>query len=305
DIEAPVASYWPEFAVNGKERITIRHVLTHTSGVVSFPDYRRDLSDPDWWLDPKRIAASFAPAAAEWEPGAQHGYHGLSFGWLLGEVVRRAAGATLGTVFRQEVAEPLGIDFWIGLPEEHHARVAHLIDAPPVEDPTVAAYLSVFIPDTISGRAHFVGERGFMEVAADFNDPAAWRAEIPGGGGIGAARGIARMYAALAAGGELDGVRIVSKESTATHTAQAVSGFDGVLLFDTRFALGYMLPTPFTAMGPNDEAFGHGGLGGSLGFADPVRNVAIGYAMNQIQFPNLTTTTRAQALVNALYEGLG
>ena len=304
DIDAAVASYWPEFAANGKSEITVRHILTHTSGAVDFPGYLDVLGDLGWWTDLDRIAADFARSEPAWEPGSTHGYHGASFGLLLGEIVRRATGTSLGRTFRDLIGDPLGLDFWIGLPAEHHDRVALLRDAPPPEDPAVAAYLSLFTPDTLTGRAHLFGPGGVTHIAEGCNLPPFWAAEFPSGGGIASARSLAAMYDLLVRGGEHDGVQIVSEASIVAHTTERVAGPDLVLLFDTRFGLGYQRPTPFLYLGPGDAAFGHGGLGGSLGFADPERGVAVGYTMNQLGFVGPGEVTRATALVEALYTSL-
>ena len=300
-IDVPIADYWPEFATNGKHEITVGQVLTHQSGAIDFPGYEQVVGDPGWWLDLDRVAASLATSVPAWEPGTAHGYHGSTFGLLLGEVVRRATGATLGSAFRTLVAERLeGIDVWIGTPPEQHERVAMLIDSPRVTSPVVAAYLSLFSPEHLTGRAHFSSETGLTELAAAFNRPEIWTAEFPSGGGIGSARGFATMYDALARGGG----NVVSERSIDVHTAERVRGPDLVLLFETAFGLGYMRPTPFIGLGPNPGAFGHGGLGGSLAFADPERRVGFGYVMNQLQFPSPGITTTAGALVDALYSCL-
>lgn len=301
DIEARISSYWPEFAAEGKGEITLRHVLTHTSGVIDFPGYRAVVDDPAWWHDLDAVAASFTGAAPAWEPGTDHGYHGVSFGLLLGEVVRRATGKTLGAAFAELVAEPLGLDFFIGLPDGERDRVALLVDSPPVTDPVLAAYLSLFNPGTLTGRAHFSGDQGFTGVGRQFNRPEMWSAEFPSGGGIGSARALATMYDALANGGLRGGRRIVSERSVALHSTETRSGPDLVLLFDTRYGLGYQLPTPFADLGPSRSAFGHAGLGGSVGFADPGRRVAVGYVANQLCFPAPGEVTRAGALAAALY----
>ena len=301
DLERPVAHYWPEFAAAGKAGITLRQVLTHTSGVIDFPGYETVVGDTSWWLDLDAIAAAFEATSPAWEPGAAHGYHGVSFGLLLGEVVRRATGATLGTAFADLVARPLGIDFHIGLPAALHQRVAHLVDAPPATHPAVAAYLAQFLPGSLTGRAHFVTHHGITHMADLFNREEMWAAEFPSGGGIGSARALAAMYDALANGGARDGVRLVSEESVARHAAEARCGPDLVLLFETRYGLGYQLPTPFADFGSIPNAFGHGGLGGSVGFADPAHRVAVGYVANQMAFSAPGEVTRAGALVDALY----
>jgi CubicO group peptidase (beta-lactamase class C family) len=301
DVEAPVAAYWPQFAAAGKAGITLRHLLTHTSGVIDFPGYQAVVEDAAWWHDLDAIAAAFAGAAPAWEPGTAHGYHGVSFGLLLGEVVRRATGTTLGAVFSDLVARPLGLDFFIGLPASQNSRVALLVDSPPVTDPLVSAYLSLFTPETLAGRAHFVTTSGITHEARLFNREEMWSAEFPSGGGIGTARALAVMYDALANGGSRQGRRIVSEESVATFAAETRRGPDLVLLLETRYGLGYQRPTPFSELGPSDAAFGHAGLGGSVGFADPERRVSVGYVANQLEFPAPGVTSRAGALTDALY----
>jgi len=305
DIEAPVSAYWPEFAAGGKEAITLRHVLTHTSGVIDFPGYQAVIGDEAWWRDLDAIAASFATASPAWPPGTAHGYHGVSFGLLLGEVVRRATGRTLGTALAELVAGPLGVDFHIGLPAAGHDRVALLVDSPPVTGPVMTAYLSLFNPETLTGRAHFCGDGGITGVGGLFNREGMWSCEFPSGGGIGNARALATMYDALANGGARQGRRIVSERSVGLFTTETRSGPDLVLLYDTRYGLGYQLPTPFADLGPSPTAFGHGGLGGSVGFADPARRVAVGYVANQLRFPAPGEATRVGALTDALYACLG
>ncbi len=301
DIDTPVSDYWPEFAEADKGHITVTDVLTHRSGLITVDAYEEFLAVDGIWEEYDLIAERLAASSPLWEPGDRHGYHALTFGWILAEVVRRAAGRTLGTVFREEIADPLGIDFWIGLPDDQHGRVADLIDAPPPSDPSVAAYLAMFTSGTWTGQAHFVGPGGVGKVAETFNSPATRRAEIPAGGGIGTARGLARMYAALAAGGSLDGQTLVSSESVELFAKERVRGPDAVLIMETRYGLGYARPTQLLPMGPSDEAFGHGGLGGSLAFADPEAGIGFAYVPNQLQFPRLDQKTRARALIDAVY----
>jgi CubicO group peptidase (beta-lactamase class C family) len=299
DPSRPVSEYWPEFGGLGKADITIGQVLSHTSGVIDFPDYAAIVDDAEWWLDLDRVAASWAAATPAWEPGTAHGYHGASFGHLLGEVVRRATGETLGSALRSLVAEPLGLDLWIGMPEALHGRVALLVDPPPPTDPLVAAYLSLFTPDTLTGRAH-LARAGDMEViGTTFNDPVLWSAEFPSGGGIATARGLAGMYAALACAA--DRAAIVSSDTVSRHSAEVVRGPDLALIFETRYGLGWQRPTDFTPMGPTDASFGHGGLGGSIAFADPVHRVGFAYVMNALRFSGAEETTRAGAVVDAFY----
>ena len=305
DVDAPVARYWPEFAAEGKGGITVRQVMTHAAGLPYWEGYR-DLvhhDSPEGWDRTDDIAAALAAARPIWEPGSQHGYHAITYGWLLGEIARRVTGKTLGTYFREEIAAPLGLDFWIGLPAEQHNRVADLLPAPPPDDPDLAQAMTVLMgPDALTGQALLVGPRGGLDHSAETANSSTFRAaEIPAGSGMTDARSLARMYAALAVGGELDGVRIVSPESIAAHTAGQFRGDDVVLVSQKRYALGYMRPCPPTEVfGPNDEAFGHPGMGGSLGFADPVARVGYGYVMNQLM-PGLQVDPRARALADALY----
>ena len=301
DPSLPVADYWAQFAAGGKADIRVDQILTHTSGVVTFPGYVDVILDPGWWGDLDRIADSFAPVEPEWEPGARHGYHGASFGLLLNEVVRRATGRTIGTVLAEEFTDRLGLDFWIGTPPGAHDRVAHLIDASPATDPALEAYLSLFTPEHLQGRAHLIGPDGITAVAGPFNTEAAWQAEFPSGGGVASARGIAGLYDALSRGG----AGLLKRATIDLMTRERVRGPDHVLLIETAFGLGFMRPTPYISMGPSAAAFGHGGLGGSGGFADPASGVAAGYAMNQLKLPGPGVTTRMTLLVDALYACLG
>ncbi len=301
DLDTAVADYWPEFGTAEKRAITLRDVLTHRSGVITFDGYEDLLALENPWGENALIVEGIAGAAPLWEPGVRHGYHALTFGWILGEVVRRVTGRTLGTVFAEEVAAPLGLDFWIGMPAGLQDRVADLVDAPPAEDPAVAAYLALFNPSTWTGRAHFVGPQGVGTAAETFNQPAVRSAEIPAGGGIGTARSLARMYALLAAGGTLDGVTLLSPSTVKVFADEQQRGPDAVLIVETRYGLGYARPTTLQPMGPNDEAFGHGGLGGSIAFADPIAGIGFAYTPNQLLFPRLDETTRARALIDAVY----
>lgn len=296
DVHRTVASYWPEFGSNDKSEITLEHILTHTSGVVTIPDYVDFVGDLDWWLDLDLIAAAMESTTPLWQPGTAHGYHATTFGFILNEVTRRATGRTIGAVLADEIAGPLGLDFHIGL-DTGDERVAELLDAPPPSDPMVAMYLEMFTPDHLAGQAHLVGRSGLSQVAENFNDPSAWRIEFPSGGGIASARGVAGLYNSLISGGST-----FDLETTLEHARERVRGPDLVLLYETAFGLGYQRPTSFVRFAPDaPSAFGHGGLGGSGGFADPDRGVAAGYVMNQIDFPTLEAPTRMGALVSALY----
>ncbi len=302
DVEAVVAEYWPEFGASGKHDVTVAGVLSHRAGVLSVPDYHRLTNDPYPSWD--EIVTEIADAAPYWDPGTQHGYHAITYGWIIGEVVRRITGRTIGTYFREAIAQPLDLDFWIGLPAGEHHRVADLIDAPPVDDPLIAGYLSLFRPDTWTGQAHFVGPSGVTSVAERFNSPAVRSMELPASGGIGTARSLAKLFGALANAGEIDGHRVVSADSIAEHTRPRSEGHDRVLLIENAFGLGYSLPNELNAYGFIPTAFGHSGLGGSVVFADPDAGIGFGYVPNQLRFPGLTEKSRGRALAEAVYASL-
>ena len=302
DVNAPVAAYWREFATQGKDRALVRHILSHTLGLPSFPEYW-DLvcgDDAAGWHRTDEIAARLAAAPLAWEPGTKLGYHSISYGWLVGELVRRIDGRTLGTFFADEVAHQLGLDLWIGLPVSQHGRVARLLRDP---DPAAELLRVIWAPENPAGAALFVGpeRRSPVDLA---NDPDLWTAEAPAINGVGDARSVARMYAMLAGGGAIEGVRIVSEASVIAHSAEQARGTDAVFGNPSRVALGYGRSTPGgMSLGPNDEAFGMQGIGGALGYADPVAEVGFGYAMNQT-YMEPGTDRRPRALSTALYEAI-
>jgi CubicO group peptidase (beta-lactamase class C family) len=281
DLDAPVARYWPAFAQAGKAHIPVRYVLTHQ---VALPAIARPLPSGAW-RDWDVMTEALAAQAPWWEPGTAHGYHVNTQGFLIGEIVRRLTGTTLGTYLRESLAGPAGIDFFIGVPAELHARCAEVLPPPASpEGDALRRQLSVD-PSSLSGVA-------LMRVNAYLNPPEvsgtgvvntrAWRAaEVPSTNGHGNARAVARLYSALAGDGTLDGVRVLSPETIARASAEQVHGEDVVLQRPTRFGLGFQLTMAERPLGPSPRAFGHFGAGGSLGFADPDARLAFGYAMNQ------------------------
>ncbi len=296
DLDAPVAEYWPEFAQEGKGELPVRWLLSHRSALPAV----RALLPGEALYDWEAITAALAAEKPWWEPGTQHGYHAVTFGWLVGEVVRRIAGKSLGTYFRDAIATPLGLDFHIGLPEREHARAAQMSDIPMVvpEGGLNLAQVIMSDPEGMSARA-------FMNppsMALGPNTPQ-WRsAEIPGANGHGTARSLARVYGALARGGEVDGINVLSPEGIARcHSEQSV-GPDAVLMITTRFGQGFMLSQtqPDTKFGPNPRAFGHPGAGGSIGFADPDAKLGFGYVMNRMG-PHILLDPRAVALIESAY----
>lgn len=294
EVDAPVAKYWPEFARAGKEGIRVRWLLSHRAGL---PAVRRDLPADaiyDWEL----MIATLEEEAPWWEPGTRHGYHALTFGFLVGEVLRRIDGRSLGTYFREEVAEPLELDFHIGLDRSHDARCAEMIPIP--RGARSALYSSTREAGSMLERA-FSNPARATETLNSF----AWRgAEIPAANGHGTARALARAYGALARGGELDGVRLLSKEQTLRATREESYGPDAVLLGVTmRFGLGFMLRHRQFPLGVGTGSFGHAGMGGSIAFADPDHRIGFAYVMNQMQ-SGLAHDARGFRLIGALAESL-
>jgi CubicO group peptidase (beta-lactamase class C family) len=290
DPDAAVASYWPEFGAAGKDAITVRQLLSHQAGL---PAVRRRLP-PGSMLDWPVMTATLAAEEPWWEPGTGHGYHVNTFGFLAGEVIRRVAGTTVGTLLRREVAGPLGADVHIGLPAAQDSRVAPF--AWPRPPPAEVEPAGLEPAQLMEHNAYF--NPGGLSGAGVINSPA-WRAaELPSTNAHGSARGVARVYAALAAGGSLDGVAIAGPAALAGATTEQVYGPDLVLHRPSRFGLGFQLTQPERPLGPGPAAFGHFGAGGSLGFGDPDSGVAFGYVMNQMgpRWQN----PRTRALIGAL-----
>jgi len=298
DIDAPVAKYWPEFAAAGKEKIPVRFLLCHRAGL---PAISKTLA-PDSLFDWTAMCAALAEQKPWWDPGMRHGYHALTFGWLVGEVIRRITGKSPGTYFRDEVAKPLGLDTHIGLGAEHDARVADLIASPPPRPGEPNLFAEVLKnPESVTAKAFanppVLGAPGLVNSRA-------WRGcEIPAANGHTTARSLARLYGALARGGEVDGYRVLTPESIVRCHSEQASGPDEVLFISTRFGLGFMMSQPGASLGPNPRSFGHPGAGGSLGFADPEARIGFGYVMNKMQ-AGLLIDPRATTLIDAAYASL-
>jgi CubicO group peptidase (beta-lactamase class C family) len=291
NVDAAVARYWPEFGAAGKDGITVRQVLSHQAGL---PAVRRRLP-PGSMLDWPVMTAALAAQEPWWEPGSGHGYHVNTFGFLAGEVIRRRTGSTVGSLLREQIAGPIGADVHIGLPASQHPRVAQVAWTGPVPEETEPAGLE---PAELMGYNAYFNPAGLSGAGAI--NSAAWRAaEIPSANAHGTARGVARVYAALAAGGALDGTVIVTAATLAAAVTEQVYGQDLVLGRPSRFGLGFQLTQPERPLGPGNAAFGHFGAGGSLGFCDPDSGVAFGYVMNQMgpRWQN----PRTRALVDAVY----
>ncbi|MFJ7043038.1 serine hydrolase domain-containing protein [Streptomyces sp. NPDC101112] len=278
DLDAPVAAYWPEFAAAGKEGVRVSHLLSHTAGLPVFdaPTTLEDLYD--WPTVTARLAAQ-APA---WEPGTDAGYHAVTQGYLVGEVVRRVTGRSLGTFFAEEVAGPLGADFHIGLRPEHDQRVAPIL--PPPSSPPRG------------------GGKPNPDVPATAANSLAWRrAEIPAAGGHGNARSIAAIQSLLACGGEARGVRLLSEKGCERALEEQFEGTDRVLGVPMRWGLGYglnggQLPNPRTCF--------WGGWGGSLVLVDLDARMSVAYTMNQMIDNGGLGDDRAFLILAAVYESL-
>jgi len=302
DVDAPVAQYWPEFAAHNKDTIPVSFLLSHQAGL-AWVDTEMTLDQALSW-DP--VVDALAEQVPHWEPGSQHGYHALTYGWLVGEVVRRVTGMSVGTYFHNEIAVPLGLDFWIGLPPSEEPRVAvlqeGLADPALVEDPEVKAFVdAVMGPDTMLGKALFA-PGGAFRMPDVWNMPSVHQAEVPAANGIGDARSLARLYASCI--GAVDGYRLLSEDQLKRATTQLTSGPNKVLMdLDIQFGLGFMTRSEFIPLG-GPRAFGHFGAGGSVGWADPDAGLAFGYVMNRMDM-GLAGDTRSYNLVNACLSAVG
>jgi CubicO group peptidase (beta-lactamase class C family) len=301
DLDAPVATYWPEFKEAGKGDIPVRWLLCHKAGL-PYVDAALTLEETLAWDPVIRALEAQAPV---WEPGTAHGYHATTYGWLVGEVVRRVSGRSLGTFFAEEIAAPLGLELWIGLPEEHHHRVAPLVTWHRPKDPAMAELLDQFMgPETMLGRALGAPSGVFSAEMGVWNRPDVWAAEIPAANGITNARSLARMYAGLC--GPVEGAAaapLLGEDQIAAASTTQTSGPDQVLYLETTVGLGFWTASPFAPYG-GARAIGHGGAGGSLGFMDPEHGIGFGYVMNRM-LQNLSGDPRSRALVAAVYAAVG
>jgi CubicO group peptidase (beta-lactamase class C family) len=294
DMNAPVARYWPEFAQGGKAEIPVKFLLSHQAGL-AWIDGEMSLEEALSW---EPVVSALARQTPHWEPGAQHGYHATTYGWLVGEVIRRITGTSVGTFFRAEIAEPLDLDFWIGLPEAQEHRVVPLI---PFELPAgsdLKQAMEAFLgPDSGIGKA-LTAPGGALDEQV-WNLRAVRAAEVPAANGVTDARSLARMYASMI--GETDGVRILGQDQLKRATTQLTRGPNAVLFdLDIQFGLGYMVPSSLIVMaGP--RSFGHFGAGGSVGWADPDADLAVGYVMNRMDI-GLAGDVRSTNLFTAAHE---
>ncbi|MFI6369590.1 serine hydrolase domain-containing protein [Streptomyces sp. NPDC050546] len=297
DLDAPVAEYWPEFAAAGKEKVLVRHLLSHRAGLAGLREPHSLEQLCDWELTTQRLAA----AQPWWEPGTRSGYHALTYGHLVGEVVRRVTGLRPGAFLEREVTAPLGIDFRIGLPAKDSGRVAELVQPPVTASSAQAAVFAQLAPAAIAALTN-------PSVAAAGANTPEWRAaEIPAANGHATALAIAELYGVFAGRGSHGDHRVLSPEAAERVREGQGSCRDLVLgagfEHETEVGLGLWLSGSNGSYGPNPRAFGHDGFGGSCGLADPEAEVSLGYVMNRMG-PHIADDPRKTALVDALYSAL-
>jgi CubicO group peptidase (beta-lactamase class C family) len=290
-----VAKFWPEFAQNGKSEITIAQLLSHQAGLCAL-DEIVDVTDHH------AVIAALENQAPLWPPGTSHGYHARTFGFLLDELVRRIAGITLSEYWRKRFADPLELDIWIGLPDSEQERVATIYPAKGGGAATPATfYRDLATPGTLA-RKVFTSPRG-LHAVSDMNTKENRARPIVSFGGIGSATSLAKFYAMLANGGQLDGRRFFAAETIAQMTTTLVSGLDRVFQIPTAFSAGFMKDPPDATLrifGPSSLAFGHPGAGGSHAFADPGNGISFAYVMNQME-QSLLPNEKSLRLVEAIY----
>ncbi len=288
DYDAPVCRYWPEFAQQGKQDVTVRHVLTHQAGLFAI---RRLIDNANHMLDWEHMVETLAGAKLQMKPGTGSAYHALTYGWLVGELVKRVSGKSITDFLQSEIAKPLKLDgLYIGVPKKELHRVSQLVDhmqsmkkvfkdGPPGQkhkNGTPLAHKLIGLWDRTRHPFNSLGAKGITHF--DFSSHAAVSAAIPAANGVFTARSLAKLYAMIGNGGELGGVRILSKETIRKMSQVEHRGIDRVIPFDMQFRLGYH--GAFTLRGPLPHGFGHYGFGGSGGFADLDRNVSMGLIVN-------------------------
>lgn len=295
DLDAPIARYWPEFAGHGKDRITLRQVMCHQAGLVGF----HQPVDRDILYDWPRMIQALEAERPWWEPGTRHGYHARTFGYLLGEVLRRCTGSSIGEWFASEVARPLDLDFGIGLPASDLERCADILPArvrPGDADdrsPATKSMMRDFADTSTPTGAAFQNPA----MGAGYMNSAAFRqAEIPAANGHGTARAATRMFDALG--------RVLSVEQLKAATTTHSLGPDEVLKSTTHFGLGLMLYHDDSPIGLRPGSFGHAGAGGSMAFHDPATQLSFCFAMNQMEGGVVTGGTSATRVAEAVYECL-
>jgi CubicO group peptidase (beta-lactamase class C family) len=298
DLDAPVCRYWPEFSRSGKANITVRMLLNHTAALVAIKRRLPMTALYDWEM----MTAALADHPPWWRPGEQHGYHAVTFGWLVGQVIRNITGRTVGQYLKEEITGPLGLDLHIGLDQAEHYRSATMI--------------MLRLPTFHADAARFTGaviRNPFGPTSSAFTNPmsiitgvnsGAWRsAEIPAANGQSTARSLAKLYGVLANGGKVGDTVILSQSMIDLCSKEEVSGLDTVLQLPTRFSLGFMLNQKNKSgnFGPGEKSFGHPGAGGCLGFADPDNKLGFGYTVNKMD-TYILIDPRAKRIIDTVYQ---
>ena len=300
DPEAPVARYWPEFAQAGKEDLPVKYILNHRAGLPAVSNVIPRELTYQW----EPLVDALAAQEPWWEPGTKHGYHAVTFGYLVGEIVRRVTGKSIGTYWRTEIAEPTGIDFHIGFGPEIDGRCANMIPAPlQMPSPDSELGMAMLNPASVSFKAFMITPEPLLNPL--YMNSREWRAaEVPAGNGHGNARALARMYGALSTDGAIDGFQILHPDTIADATVEQSYGPDAVLFYPMRFGRGFGLDIPEYQLSPGATLFGHGGMGGSFGYADPAARIGIGYTMNQMSQSTEDVDPRWKHMFDAIYASL-
>jgi CubicO group peptidase (beta-lactamase class C family) len=305
DLDAKVAKYWPEFARNGKEDALVSMMLDHSVGV---PGLRAELKQGGFY-DYDYMVEKLAAEAPFWKPGTRNGYHGVTSAWTVGEMVHRSTKKRMGKFLADEIVKPLGIEFWMGLPEEYESRVVPVIPYPPDDRARSSRIALALMADPMGPTGRFMLGAAILNP----NSREARAAEIGSATGVSNGRGLAGLYAPLANGGSLNGKRFVGADTLTRMGAVSVATHeDATLMIPTRFSLGYMKSMDNRKLENaencsaimSEPAFGHVGAGGSIGFADPECRMSFGYAMNKMGL-GILLNDRGQALVDAAYRTLG
>jgi len=294
DYDATIASIWPEFAAAGKQEIPISWAISHRAALAT-------VDDPPPIEDVLRVQPILDALTAQaplWELDGRHGYHALTYGWLAAEILRRLTGVRMNDWLQANVTEPLGVEFWMGLPGDQQRRVSPMLpSAAPTDREELERVLKMFAPGGMGGRALTLDmAMGLLDANMCWNRPEVRASEIPGAGGVTNASSLAKIYAATI--GEVGGVRLFGDATRELVTTSVTSGVDLSLLLSTRFGMGFMLTdgnVPW--IGP--RTFGHVGAGGSAGYADPDLGIGFGYVMNQMA-PGVLGDERARSLTAAV-----
>ncbi|MCP4751604.1 MAG: beta-lactamase family protein [Proteobacteria bacterium] len=295
ELDAPVCRWWPEFAASGKSRTTVRQLLCHQAGLPAIRKRMPEGAMLDWEL----MVEALAEQAPWFIPGSEHAYHTNTYGFLVGELVRRISGQGFGRYFADNVAEPLGAEVFFGLAERDLPRVAELVWHPSGNAPDPIILDAPMSEDRRMMMHAYLNPTGFSSMGV--MNTRGWRmAEIPSSNGHGTARGIAQIYHVLSHGGSYGGHTLVSQDMLDEATCIQSEGYCPVLEREVAFSLGFQRSRPERPLGPNLNSYGHYGTGGSLGFADPDARLGFGYVLNDI-VPRWQNS-RNHALVNAIYE---